>query len=75
MTGRMTTATPGARNGGHAHNALLALRRQELERWIDRAIAILDSIDGEPDLEDDERETDVDEWNGDEGHENWRRQP
>jgi hypothetical protein len=40
----------------------MAIRRQELERWIDRAIAILDDLDGdadfepETDLECDERE-------------------
>jgi hypothetical protein len=30
------------------------LRRRELERWIDRAIALLDMLDGDADLEDDE---------------------
>ncbi|PYE98894.1 hypothetical protein C8J35_103495 [Rhizobium sp. PP-F2F-G38] len=76
MTARTTTAAPRVRsNMGNSHNALFALRRQELERWIDRAIAVLDDIDGEPDFEDDEREPDTDEWDGDEGHEDRRRHP
>ena len=33
-------------------------RRRSLEQWIDRAIALLDQLDGDPDLEDDEREDD-----------------
>ena len=68
MTAR-TAAAPRMRNMDRAHVALFALRRRELERWIDRAIAVLDDIDGEPDIEDDEREPDIDEWNGDEGRE------
>lgn len=36
--------------------AIFAFRRQELERWIDEAIALLDVLDGDVDLEDDERE-------------------
>lgn len=34
------------------------LRRTMLERWIEDAIALLDQIDGDPDLEDDDREAD-----------------
>lgn len=30
---------------------LLKMRRQALEDWIDRAIALLDSLDGDPDHE------------------------
>jgi len=40
--------------------AIYNFRRAELERWIDSAIALLDTIDGDPDLEDDELE-DIDE--------------
>lgn len=32
--------------------AVYRLRRLMLEQWIERAIALLDQIDGEPDLED-----------------------
>ncbi|OQP87595.1 hypothetical protein BTR14_03230 [Rhizobium rhizosphaerae] len=46
--------------------AILAFRRLELERWIEKAIALLDQLDGDPDLEPylagtgDERELDLD---------------
>ncbi|WP_432346652.1 hypothetical protein WMC41_00605 [Shinella yambaruensis] len=40
--------------------ALENFRRSELERWIDRAIDLLDTMDGDPDLEDDDLE-DIDE--------------
>lgn len=43
-----------------ASRAIHAFRRRELERWIDRAITLLDEMDGEPDFEDDEIE-DIDE--------------
>jgi hypothetical protein len=36
--------------------AIFNFRRAELERWIDNAIALLDQIDGDPDLEDDDVE-------------------
>ncbi|MCB4917106.1 hypothetical protein LAV78_01020 [Brucella intermedia] len=32
--------------------AIYRLRRLLLEKWIEEAIALLDQIDGEPDLED-----------------------
>ncbi|WP_195706751.1 hypothetical protein [Brucella sp. 10RB9213] len=32
--------------------AIYRLRRQMLEQWIEQAIALLDQMDGEPDLED-----------------------
>lgn len=38
--------------------AIYSYRRRTLEQWIDRAIALLDQIDGDPDYEDDEREDD-----------------
>ncbi|MFK4062924.1 hypothetical protein [Brucella anthropi] len=38
--------------------AVYRLRRLMLEKWIEEAIALLDQIDGDPDLEDDEREND-----------------
>lgn len=34
------------------HPVIHAYRRQQLEQWIERAIALLDSLDGDPDLED-----------------------
>ncbi|MEQ1405657.1 hypothetical protein ABK249_12000 [Neorhizobium sp. Rsf11] len=40
--------------------AIYQFRRAEIERWIENAIALLDEIDGDPDLEDDELE-DIDE--------------
>lgn len=36
-------------------------RRAELERWIIAAIDLLDTLDGDPDLEDDELEETMDE--------------
>jgi len=36
--------------------AIENFRRSELERWIDRAIDLLDTMDGDPDREDDEIE-------------------
>jgi hypothetical protein len=36
-----------------AHPLISAYRRQQLEEWIERAIAILDALDGDTDLEDD----------------------
>jgi hypothetical protein len=36
--------------------AIYNFRRAELERWIDRALELLDQIDGDPDLEDNEIE-------------------
>lgn len=33
-------------------------RRQMLEHWIEQAIALLDQMDGDPDIEDDDREAD-----------------
>lgn len=36
--------------------AVLAFRRRELERWVEVAIALLDALDGDPDLEADEGE-------------------
>lgn len=47
-----------------ASAAIQHFRRQELERWIDNAIALLDQFDGDPDLEDDEREETLDEDSG-----------
>ncbi|KQT03178.1 MULTISPECIES: hypothetical protein [unclassified Rhizobium] len=44
-----------------ASPAIYQFRRQELERWIDNAIALLDHLDGDPDLEDDDREETMDE--------------
>ncbi|UZD72130.1 hypothetical protein [Brucella sp. JSBI001] len=38
--------------------AVYLLRRLMLEKWIEEAIQLLDQIDGDPDLEDDEREND-----------------
>lgn len=38
--------------------AITAFRRQMLEHWIEQAIALLDQMDGDPDLEDDDREAD-----------------
>lgn len=35
------------------HPIILAHRRQQLEQWIERAIAILDLMDGDTDIEDD----------------------
>lgn len=35
------------------HPIIRAYRRQQLEEWIERAIAILDTLDGDTDLEDD----------------------
>lgn len=35
------------------HPLIRAHRRQLLEEWIERAIAILDTLDGDTDLEDD----------------------
>ena len=69
MTARAASAPPG-RNMDRGHAALRAFRRQELERWIEHAIGLLDKLDGDPDLE-----LEVEEWNGDEGKEDWRRQP
>lgn len=46
--------------------AILAFRRQELERWIDHAIALLDDMDNDADLEDDDREPEETDQNGDE---------
>lgn len=46
--------------------AILAFRRQELERWIDNAITLLDDMDGDTDLEDDDREQEETDENGDE---------
>lgn len=40
--------------------AIETFRRSELERWIAAAIDLLDTMDGDPDLEDDEIE-DIDE--------------
>lgn len=40
--------------------AIEKFRRAELERWIDNAIDLLDTMDEDPDLEDDEIE-DIDE--------------
>lgn len=34
------------------HPAIHAYRRHQLEQWIERAIALLDALDGSPDLED-----------------------
>lgn len=39
--------------------AIFAYRRHELECWIEKAIALLDQMDGDPDIEDDEREADA----------------
>jgi hypothetical protein len=36
-----------------AHPIIRAYRRQQLEEWIERAIAVLDALDGDTDLEDD----------------------
>jgi hypothetical protein len=36
--------------------AIYNFRRAELERWIDRALELLDQIDGDPDIEDNEIE-------------------
>jgi hypothetical protein len=36
--------------------AIYNFRRAELERWIDRALELLDQIDGDPDFEDNEIE-------------------
>jgi len=33
------------------HPVILAYRRQQLEQWIERAIALLDALDGDADLE------------------------
>ena len=33
------------------HPVIHAYRRQQLEQWIERAIALLDAMDGDPDLE------------------------
>lgn len=40
--------------------AILTFRRQQLEAWIETAIALFDAMDGDADLEDDEIE-DIDE--------------
>jgi hypothetical protein len=57
----------------NAKDAVLAFRRQELERWIEYAIALLDAIDGDSDREDDEREPDIDELCGDEAEQDRRK--
>lgn len=41
--------------------AIERFRRAELERWIATAIDLLDTMDGDPDLEDDELEETMDE--------------
>lgn len=41
--------------------AIEKFRRAELERWIATAIDLLDTMDGDPDLEDDELEETMDE--------------
>ena len=41
-------------------DAILQCRRAWLEHWIEEAIDLLDTMDGDPDLEDDEIE-DIDE--------------
>lgn len=41
--------------------AIKKFRRAELERWIIAAIDLLDTLDGDPDLEDDELEETIDE--------------
>ena len=37
---------------------ITSFRRQMLEHWIEQAIALLDQMDGDPDLEDDDSEAD-----------------
>lgn len=37
-------------------SAVYRLRRLMLEQWIEQAIALLDQIDGEPDLEDNDED-------------------
>lgn len=39
-------------------HVITSFRRQMLERWIEDAIALLDQMDGDTDLEDDDREAD-----------------
>ncbi len=41
--------------------AIEKFRRAELERWVIAAIDLLDTMDGDPDLEDDELEETMDE--------------
>lgn len=41
--------------------AIEKFRRAELERWIVAAVDLLDTLDGDPDLEDDELEETMDE--------------
>ncbi len=41
--------------------AIEKFRRAELERWVIAAIDLLDTMDGDPDLEDDEIEETFDE--------------
>lgn len=36
-----------------AHPIIRASRRQQLEEWVELAIALLDALDGDTDLEDD----------------------
>ena len=43
-----STRLPGA---GAFHSTLLRMRRRALEDWIERALSILDDLDGDPDLE------------------------
>lgn len=42
-------------------SAIERFRRAELERWVIAAIDLLDTMDGDPDLEDDEIEETFDE--------------
>ena len=53
-----TACTPGRPTDGRgrrdaADPAVLRVRRAWLESWIEQAIALLDRIDGDPDLEPD----------------------
>ncbi|TCM58374.1 hypothetical protein C8J36_101274 [Rhizobium sp. PP-F2F-G48] len=67
---RATAPARKLRTRGTTSPGILAFRRQELERWIDQAIALLDDLDGDPDLE-----PEVEESNGHEGSAEWSRQP
>lgn len=44
-----------------AHPVIRAYRRQQLEEWIERAIAVLDVLDGDTDLEDDAEHDEAEE--------------
>jgi hypothetical protein len=49
-------------NPARVSPAIVAYRRRELERWIEQAIALLDTMDGDADLEDDALDHDDGEW-------------